>query len=99
MTMGEQPNFSCGVYKILTSQRWVDDEQGCPGGIKIYLSQVTPTGKKQLDSSPCNSHTHLCLPLTRILYLHTYLQQRKCTHTPALRHIRLPGVAVSVVSL
>lgn len=35
------------VRKMLASQRWVDDTQGCPAGTEIYLSQVTPTGKKK----------------------------------------------------
>lgn len=56
-TRGE-PNICCGVYQMLTSQRWVDGKQRCPVGIKIYLSQVTPIGNKQLDSSLCHSHTH-----------------------------------------
>lgn len=41
-TMGEHD-----VRKMLASQRWVDDTQGCPAGTEIYLSQVTPTGKKK----------------------------------------------------
>ncbi len=80
-TRGGEPNICCGVYEMLTSQRWVDGKHCCPVGIKIYLSQVTPISNKQLDSSPCHSHTHtLCLKFTRI-HNDTYLQQQTRTHT------------------
>lgn len=58
--------FCCGVYEMLKSQRWVDDKQCCPKGIKIYISQVTPIGNKQPDCSLCHSHTRSCLSFTRI---------------------------------
>lgn len=64
---------------MLTSQRWADEKQCCPVGIKIYLSQVTPIGNKQLDQLFSHTHTRSCLEL-----VHTYLQQRTCTQ--ALQH-------------
>lgn len=67
MGTGGEPHFCCNVYEMLTSQRWVDDKQCCPVGIEIYLSQVTPIGNKQLDSSLCHSHTLLSTAVT-----HTY---------------------------
>lgn len=93
-------HFCCGVYEMLTSQRWADDKQRCPVGIQIYLRQVTPSGSQQLDSSLClsfpHTHTHSCLQLTcSLTCTQTYISVRAHTHRQALQHTFVPGVAAS----
>lgn len=88
---GREPNFCCCVYEMLTSQRWVDDKRSCPVGIKIYLSQVTPTGNKQPDSSLSVSFSHKLPSLHASVPVHIPTAENTHTHThrTILQHMHI----------